>query len=61
MQVKITLTLSKIAALIIILGGLAFGFYKKDSTVVLASFTIGAGLLGWKQQKDAQKVISEFK
>jgi len=51
MKLSLNLTNSKLAADTIILAAIVYAFVYKDATIFISGVTIGAGLLGWKQQK----------
>ena len=51
MKFNINFTNSKLAADVIILAAIVYAFIYKDATIFISGVTIGAGLLGWKQQK----------
>ena len=61
MKLNINLTNSKLAADVIILAAIIYAFVYKDAAIFIGGVTIGAGLLGWKQQKvkETKKIENE--
>jgi len=45
---NINFTISKIMGIVIILGGLALGFYLKNDSIAITLVTVGGGLIGLK-------------
>jgi len=59
MKFNITVTFSKLMALLILLSGLVISIYTKEISVILTCVPIAAALIGWKQQKDNEAVKAE--
>ena len=58
-EIQITLTFSKIMALLILAGGVTAGLILDDASVVTLGITIGAALIGWKQGADTIKEVKK--
>ena len=54
LKINIDLTNSKIIADIIIILSIIYAFVYNDGTIFIGGIGLGAGLLGWKQQKDKE-------
>ena len=56
-EIQVTLTFSKIMALLALAGGITAGLILDDASIVTLGITIGAALIGWKQGADTVKHI----
>ena len=56
-EIQVTLTFSKIMALLVLAGGVTSGLILDDASIVTLGITIGAALIGWKQGADTIKQV----
>lgn len=61
MKFNIVLTSSKLMSWFIAIASTAYAFYYESNEVIIAGFTLAAGVYGHKQWQDARKQISDNK
>lgn len=58
-EIQITLTFSKIMALLALAGGITSGLILEDASLITLGITVGAALIGWKQGADTIKEVKK--